>query len=219
MSLLKDIGIVQSEGKISKTFENLLPGKSFLDMGYTFPHEYVTKFWELYTNSEEGKKENASVNGGIFELIIYTLLYRENILPFYTQAKVAFVPNIEYDTILYSKSSPICLSLKTSLRERYKQADLEAVALKYVHRKAQSYLLTLCTKEAQQTKKKISDGDIIGLDDIIDCNTDEIDKLINKLKSISFCESYSIEVIEGNLVKKIVSTGPVTSSPSTSPKP
>lgn len=199
MSLLKEIGIVQNEGKISNIFENLLPGKSFLDVEYKFPHEYVTTYWEQY--SKDTYQDN-SVNGGIFELIIYTLLYRENILPFYTQAKVAFVPNIEYDTILYSKSSPICLSLKTSLRERYKQADLEAVALKYVHRKAQSFLLTLSTKEASSIKNKISEGEVIGLDDVIDCNTDEIDNLINYLKGKNFSESISIEVITGNLVKK-----------------
>ena len=140
------------------------------------------------------------INGAFFEHIIYTLLYRENILPFYTQVKVAFVPNIEFDTILYSKSSPICLSLKTSLRERYKQADLEAIALKYVHRKAQSYLLTLSSSEALLIKNKIEDGQVIGLDNVIDCNSDEIDDLIKKLKKKVFTESETVEVLQGNLI-------------------
>lgn len=199
MSLLKDLGIIQKEGKISGIFENLLPDISFLEVKYKSPHEYVACYWQKYT--ESGGQDN-SVNGGIFELIIYTLLYRENILPFYTQAKVAFVPNIEFDTILYSKSSPICLSLKTSLRERYKQADLEAIALKYVHRKAQSFLLTLSSKEATVIKNKIPEGEVIGLDDIIDCNTEDIDFLIEKLKEKKFSESVSIDVLTGNLVKR-----------------
>lgn len=136
----------------------------------------------------------------MFRFIFYTLLYREGIRPFYTQAKVAFVPNIEFDTILYSKERPVCLSLKTSLRERYKQADLEAIALKYVHRKAQCFLLTLDSKEAKSTKAKIPNGQLIGLDDVIDCNTEQIDNLIANLKNYSFCESTKIDVVTGNLV-------------------
>ena len=43
-------------------------------------------------------------------------------------------------------------------RERYKQADLEAIALKYVHRKALSYLVTLEANEAKSVKAKIKSG-------------------------------------------------------------
>lgn len=198
MGKLKEKGIIKNEGKISNIFEELTDKQSFLDVNYETPHEYVKFYWDKYTAS--GHQDN-SVNGGIFELIIYTLLYREGVLPFYTQAKVAFVPNIEFDTILYSKDRPVCLSLKTSLRERYKQADLEAIALKYVHRKAQSYLLTMNSQEAKGIKAKIPQGEVIGLDDVIDCNTDQIDTLVTFLKQTAFCESTKIDVITGNLVK------------------
>lgn len=198
MSELLNKGIIKKEGEISRLFESMTPGKSFCDVKYTYPHEYVKFYWDKYQASEDKKN---SIGGGFFEFIIYTLLYREGILPFYTQAKVAFVPNIEFDTILYSKERPVCLSLKTSLRERYKQADLEAIALKYVHRKAQSYLLTLDSKEAKTTKAKIPAGLLIGLDDVIDCNTEQIDILFAQLKKMSFCESTKIDVVTGNLVK------------------
>lgn len=198
MSKLREKGIIKNEGKISNLFENLTDGLSFMDVKYNAPHEYVQFYWDKYTAS--GHQDN-SVNGGIFELIIYTLLYREEVLPFYTQAKVAFVPNIEFDTILYSKSRPVCLSLKTSLRERYKQADLEAIALKYVHRKAQSFLLTMNSQEAKSIKAKIPQGEVIGLDDVIDCNTEQLDNLIISLKQTSFSESTQIDIVTGNLVK------------------
>ena len=198
MGKLREIGIVKNEGKISTIFENLMDELSFMDIEYNLPHEYVKIYWEKYNSS--GHQDN-SVNGGIFELIIYSLLYREGVLPFYTQAKVAFVPNIEFDTILYSNSCPVCLSLKTSLRERYKQADLEAIALKYVHRKARSFLLTMNSQEAKSIKAKIPQGEVIGLDNVIDCNTDQLDDLIVFLKQMSFCESTQIDVVTGNLVK------------------
>ncbi len=196
MSLLKT-GIIHSEGEISKLFEKMTSNKSFLDVKYHTPHEYIDFYWEKYKNLTQ---HNNAIGGGYFEFIIYTLLYREGIRPFYTQAKVAFVPNIEFDTILYSEERPVCLSLKTSLRERYKQADLEAIALKYVHRKAQSFLLTLDSKEAKSTKAKIPNGQLIGLDDVIDCNTEQVDDLIANLKKYSFCESTKIDVVTGNLV-------------------
>ena len=198
MSALLENGIIKAEGEISRLFESITPNKTFCDVEYNNPHEYIKYYWDRYQNSN---KKNNSIGGGFFEFIIYTLLYREGILPFYTQAKVAFVPNIEFDTILYSQERPICLSLKTSLRERYKQADLEAIALKYVHRKANSYLLTLDSKEAKSTKDKIPAGKLIGLDDVIDCNTPQIDELISSLKAMHFCESTQIDIVTGNLVR------------------
>ncbi|MCQ2958793.1 MAG: hypothetical protein MJ198_01205 [Bacteroidales bacterium] len=200
MGKLKELNIVGNEdAQTVVIFESLFESKTFLDVCYSTPKEYVSICWAAY---QQNSKKNNNLNGKIFELIIYTLLYRENILPFYSQAKVAFVPNIEFDTILYSKSTPVSLSLKTSLRERYKQADLEAIALKYVHRRAQCYLLTLSSEEANNVKNKVNDGSIIGLDKIIDCNTNDIDDLIVKLREITFQESQKIEVVEGFLVKK-----------------
>ncbi len=200
MGILVDKGIVKQEGEISRLFESMTPNSSFIELEYDNPNEYVSYYWQKYLSHPN---KNNAIGGGYFELIIYTLLFREGILPFYTQAKVAFVPNIEFDTILYSKERPVCLSLKTSLRERYKQADLEAIALKYVHRRAKCYLLTLDSKEAKATRAKIPNGLLIGLDDVIDCNTIQIDNLISILKSQPFMESQQIDVVTGNLVKGI----------------
>lgn len=191
-------GIAKKESASTQLFESLFAGETFLTIHYESPKDYVKQYWDALERAGQ-----PNLHRSIFKYIIYSLLFRENIRPFYTQAKVAFVPNIEFDTILYSKERPICLSLKTSLRERYKQADLEAIALKYVHRKAQSYLLTLDSKEAKATKEKIPTGNLIGLDDVIDCNTSQIDELIIFLKKQNFCESTKIDVVTGNLVKTI----------------
>jgi hypothetical protein len=138
-NILKKINIVRASNKSSKIFENLFEDKTFLDIEYSKPSEYVTTYWNKFKMI--GPQTNA-INGLIFEYIIATLFVRENILPFYLQAKVAFVPNADFDNLIYSKQfGPISFSMKTTLRERYKQADLEAVALKYVHRKAKCYLL------------------------------------------------------------------------------
>ncbi len=199
MGILKNKHIVTTKSKSSTVFESLFE-KDFLHIDYSSPKDYIGQYWDAYQKTEE---TNNALNGNVFELIINTLLYRENLLPFYTQAKIAFVPNIEYDTVLYTPSQPIALSLKTSLRERYKQADLEAIALKYVHRQAKCYLLTLNSEEANDNKAKIKNGDIIGLDKIIDCNSDDINILINELHSIQneLSISSKIDIIEGNLIQ------------------
>lgn len=199
MGVLKACKIVKSNTKTVEFFEKLFPDETFLNMAYLSPKDYIMRYWSAFKNAHPNS--TPSINGNMFELIIYTLLYREGIKPFYTQAKVTYVPNIIYDAILYNQSQPVSLSLKTSLRERYKQADLEAVAQKYVHRRSKCYLLTISAEEAAIANEKIKKGDIIGLDAVIDCTTSQIDDLVTNLKSIVFEEAESKPAVYGNIVK------------------
>lgn len=199
-SIIRRIGLLQSRGVVETTFISLLGG-DFRNVQYSTPHEYVEMYWNAY---QATGKTNASVNGKVFELIIETLLYREGILPYYIQAKAAFVPNVDFDVLLYAESEPVCLSIKTSLRERYKQADLEAVALKYVHRKAQCYLLTLEKNEANNVSAKIENSEVLGLNGMIYCLSDELDGLISSLKNKKFMESKTVEVVTGQVVRRIL---------------
>jgi hypothetical protein len=98
------------------------------------------------------------------------------------------------------KEDRFVLVQKTSLRERYKQADLEAIALKYVHRKALCYLITLDENEANRTKEKIKRGDIIGLDKVIVATSNEFDDLIGELKGYEFLEPPTVKIIESNQI-------------------
>lgn len=200
MSILKDLNFVKGESNLAASiFEGLTTkGVTFLDVKYSSPSEYINYFWNKYQNVEG---RTANLNGKVFELIVSTLLYRENLKPLYIQAEVAFVPNVDFDALLYSKEvGPIALSMKTSLRERYKQADLEAIALKYVHRKAKSYLLTMDEKEARIAKEKIVNGSIIGLDKIILCSGEDIDSLVADLKNYQYTLAGSVEIIKSTQV-------------------
>ncbi|WP_134088548.1 hypothetical protein [Olivibacter sp. XZL3] len=197
MSTLNKLGIAtKGTSKAAKLFEQLMP--DFKNISYNNPSEYITSLWEAY---KAYKPYNRDLNGRFFELILTTLLIRENLLPIYLSAYVAFVPNIKYDLMLFTKErGPICLSSKTSLRERYKQADLEAVALKYVHRKALSYLLTLDPGEASKNKARIKSGDIIGLDDVILATSAEFDDLIKDLKQFEPIEPPTVKVITSSQI-------------------
>lgn len=198
MGILKQLNIVKgSDTKAAELFESLLG--DFRLIKYNSPHEYVNLYWNKYLSLNE---RNANLNGKVFEYIIATLLYNENLLPLYIQAQVAFVPNVDFDALLYSREvGPIALSMKTSLRERYKQADLEAIALKYVHRKAKAFLLTMEENEAVNAKNKIVSGDIIGLDAIVVCSGKDIDEMITNLKiSYQYTIAGSVDIIKSSQV-------------------
>ena len=201
MGILYKKGLISKKNtKVEKVFNSLMGNQTFEQIPYNSPREYINKYWNEFCKLPHPSN---SLNGNMWECVINTLLYREGLLPFYRQAKVAFVPNVNFDILFYTPSFPINISLKTSLRERYKQADLEAIALKYVHRKAKSFLLTLESEEAMKCKEKVESGDIIGLDGIIDCNTNEINELIGELHKMkdTFTESKTIEIVTGILIK------------------
>lgn len=197
MGKLNELGItIGRNTKAELIFDSLYP--NFLEVEYTKPTEYITKYWNEYSKHPE---KNNSQNGKVFEYILATLCVRENILPIYLSAKVAFVPNVIYDIMFYStERGPICWSIKTSLRERYKQADLEAIALKYVNRKALSYLITLEKREAKSLKTKIKDGSVIGIDNVIVATDEEFNDLIAELKEFEFSEPPTVKVIDSSQI-------------------
>lgn len=198
MGLLKKMKLVKEAPKTSLIFENLFPGKTFLDIDYDSPSDYVTKYWNKY---KELGKNSKVINGTIFEIIIYTLFVREGLLPMYLQAKVAFIPNVEYDMIIYNKEvGPISISLKTSLRERRKQADLEAIALKYVHRKSECYLISMDEQEVNAAKQEIKEGCLLGLNNVILASSPEFDNFIRNLKKYPLTESGTVEVITSSKI-------------------
>lgn len=157
------------------------------------PSEFISRYWHLYTSQNQS---NNAVNGSVFEHLLVLSLIRENISPVYVQAKLAFVPNVILDIVLYNRKTPITISAKTTLRERWKQADLEAMATKYVHREAKCYVLTLSEDEVRARRRE--ENSYMGINSFVLANTPEYDRLINELKEINFSESEEISIIQTN---------------------
>ncbi|MCH9813611.1 MAG: hypothetical protein K0U47_06665 [Epsilonproteobacteria bacterium] len=189
--------IVKSKGKALTVFDKIID--DFTTLADMKPSAYIDKLWTAYRNFQPYNKD---LNGKIFEYILISLLINKKVLPLYIQAKVAFVPNVDFDLLLYTKEKPIVLSAKTSLRERYKQADLEAIALKYVHRKAESFLLTLDKNEAHSVNRKIKEGGVIGIDEVVLATSEKIDHFIRYLEGLNFEEAGSIQIIRASSVLK-----------------
>ena len=159
------------------------------------PSEFIKYTWKCF---KDEYKSNNSVNGKVFEnLVVYILAY-EGIEHIYEQTEVAFVPNAIFDIVLYHPKETYTLSLKTTLRERWKQADLEAYAIKNVLKDSKSYVITLSASEVKARRKKYKAGEDFynGLDGFVLANTEEFDILVGALKEISFIPSERISIIQ-----------------------
>ncbi len=153
--------------------------------------ELVEQGYEAYLQQYGS---TASRNGRIYELLIVEAIRRAGIGPVYYQARYLFVPNVEFDVLLYHPRSPVVLSCKTSLRERYKQAELEGYVLKSVYRGARVYLVTRNPGEGLGVQKKIKEGVIVGLDDcIITRDSEAFDDLLLNLGECDFQVARPIE--------------------------
>ena len=184
---LKRLQLISGQ-KISEIFDDLY--SDILTITYSSEASLINDLWVRYTPT------NSALNGNVFEGILASVLYRSGILPLYVQAKLSYVPNVDFDFVAYTKEfGPIILSAKTSLRERYKQADLEGMMLRQVHRKSKSYLITLNVAEANSVNNKIENGLVLGLDDVIVATDEKFDKLIVELKTYHYYQPEKIDVL------------------------
>lgn len=155
------------------------------------PSEFISTYWGYYTNHYPS---NNSTNGTILENLVTIALAREGIENIYFQTELSFVPSAKFDVFLYNEEIPIALSIKTTLRERWKQADLEAAALKQVHKEAKCYVLTLSDNEVRARRKR--DRTYAGLDGFILAHTEEFDQLVEELKSMEFTQAELVPIIK-----------------------
>jgi len=182
-------------GKTTVITKEILENFDFKN--YKSPSDFIEKSWNYYKDSFDS---NNSINGTIFEnLVAYVLAY-EGIDNIYEQAEVAFVPNAIFDILLYSSEQVFTLSLKTTLRERWKQADLEAYAVKNVLKSSKSYVITLSQREVERRRNQAKNKRDFynGLDGFIIATHTEFDDLISELKKYKFTESDTISIIKAN---------------------
>ena len=179
-------------GHIQTVYEQVLQSVKT----YHLPSSFIDEAWKYYRKK---CPSNPAVNGGVFEYLIVETLIQEGITPVYFQSKFHHVPNCEFDIVLYHPRQPVVLSAKVSLRERYKQADLEGMALRQVYRQAKQHLITLSEREARTNQQKIGTGDIIGLDSIVVANKPEYDTLLQELKGMSFQHWQPVDPLSGKI--------------------
>ena len=178
----------ESSSRTSLSAQLLLSIQPELDsIAIDEPSKYVEYLWN---KAEKDERLTRDVRGKFFELVIACCLIKNGILPFFWQAQLEFVPLANFDLVIYTEErGPIVLSLKTSIRERYKQAEFEAQAMKDVHRRAKNFLVTMEKDEAESLQAKIDSGVLSGIDAVVVATEKSSDELIKMLKTLSIVDT------------------------------
>ena len=192
---LAKLGIISdaSTSKAAHIFEAVVPMYTVEEFRNLFPKpsSFVQMMWDEFdTQSDSG------IRGKLFEYLISSTLIFSGIQPFYREAQLPLVPNVKFDLIMYEEGrGPIALSVKTSLRERYKQADLEAMALRTVFRHSKTYLITMNAAESVKQQEKLEEGNLAALDQILLATSAEFDVLIADLANRKLVKSPTFDFV------------------------
>jgi len=157
------------------------------------PGEFIKTYWELY---EAEYPSNPSTNGTIFENLVIIALGRAGIKNIYFQTELTYVPSAIFDVFLYHPEGSYALSIKTTLRERWKQADLEALAIKQVHKDVKCFVITL--SESEVNARRRNDNLYAGLDGFVIANNDEFDTLVDELVTKEFQVAGNMPIVKTN---------------------
>ena len=161
------------------------------------PYLTVSTIWDAYQKS--GKTSN-NKNGRMFEFAVCEGLAQFGIGPLYYQCRFYGLPNDTYDIATWTwDGHPIIVSCKTSLRERWKQADLEGRLLKSKFPRAESYLITLHHKEAEVVRQKIANGEAEGLNQVYLADSLEFDAFVEQMKNAGIIAVQPILPLEGRI--------------------
>ena len=173
------------ESKSAQVLLSIQP--DLFELKYKQPSKYIDYLWH---KALEDPRLERDVRGKFFELLIACCLIRHEVLPFFWQAQLEFVPLANFDLVIYTEEKgPVVLSLKTSIRERYKQAEFEAQAMKDVHRRAMNFLITMDKDESVALKNNIDAGILTGIDGVAVANESSFDEIIFFLKKLTIVDT------------------------------
>ena len=175
---------VELVGANGETASLLLSIGDYYDEKSMEPHKNIQSCWSAAISH----KPNNSTRGSVFESLIGIVLLDFGCLPFYRQGQLELVNNANFDFLLWRNSNaPITISAKTSLRERYKQADLESFAIKSVYRRSENFLVTLSSNELRVRLRKMKNGEeFSSLDQMVAADEPQFDNFIHYLSKKKF---------------------------------
>lgn len=194
---ISDCGLVTSKSntKLVDTFIKIQPTLDFFP--YKSPSLYNKKVWRLL---DHAVSDNSS-RGSAFEFLIAFTLLRENISPFYYQVEFSKIAWAEFDLLIFTKEiGPIVFSCKTSLRERWKQAEFEAQLLKREFPDSRSFLVTMDPSESS-VANKIKNGPRSGLEKVLRSNQPAFDRVIQEIRKYEITNAPIGLLSKSNLIK------------------
>ena len=160
--------------------------EDFRNFQYQKPTEFLIHFWNLFEDfkkrylNDNGKPINNTFPGSAYGIILAYLFDRENIQIKYMDENID-IKFIKPDFLFISGNNHLFLSVKTSGRERWKQAEQEASNYKQKYPNARCVLLMHHEQEVKVRQKDIPD---LKLDDIIFSGSEQFNELITSIKNL-----------------------------------
>jgi len=152
---------------------------------YTDANDFFQHYWNKFEihkiryKKKEGKTINNSVPGIAFETIIGFILDYEKIKIHSMDENVEGVWKVKPDFTIRDERKNIFISCKTSLRERWKQADWESIRYKKEYPDAKCFVIT---NHEQEARKRSEDLNELDIDKIFYAGSNEINDFIKQLK-------------------------------------
>ena len=183
---LKQLGILTSYGESARIFDQSVDLRDLGQGVGKFIHRTVQNCRSNAAAQGKSPSSIGSMSGNWLEYALLLALREQQLTPAYWQAEFKAVPNAFNDVMVWSQEhGPIIISCKTSLRERYKQADLEAVAMRKTYPNAKYFLVTVDgdKQHVARVRRKIKEGEILALQAVYDeTNLDELFGMLKQLK-------------------------------------
>jgi hypothetical protein len=199
---MRELNLYRTYGDSADVFDQTADVQSLTNGVGRFLKETIERCAERAAKAGKSPQSIGSMRGRWLEWAVLLALGEKELTPAYWQAEFAAVPGNFSDVLLWSKEyGPVILSCKTSLRERYKQADLEAVALRQHFQNARCFLITLDDDKLHvaRIRKKIADKELLALQALYDeTNADE---LFAFLKTLTLVEPPPKTLRSGKPVK------------------
>lgn len=154
----------QKKSKLYEIFLEIFP--NILCATPKSASKFFEENWFIWESYAKKRTINNSIPGSVFEKLfeIYCDLLDYEIIA--QDEYFEDVPLVKPDFLLKNKSgSYLFLSFKTSLRERWKQADWEAIYFKEYYPTTDCVLVTFHKDEERNLQSKIQDNLLKGLDD------------------------------------------------------
>lgn len=141
--------------------------------------EFFRENWYIWESYAEGKSVNNVTPGAVFEKLFEIYCYLLNYEIIAQDQSFGKVPLVKPDFVLKNEHGEyLFLSLKTSLRERWKQADWEAIYFKEYYPTTLCILITFHKAEEKSLQNKIQNNLLKGLDESCLATSTKFDQIL-----------------------------------------
>ena len=173
---LLQLGLTVGLNRQTTNFAMAVPGIDVISEPYS---SFVRRTWADF-------KQDDLASGDVFELLVAALLYHCGTGDFYRHATLKYLHHTDFDFLLWDQNdgAPMVIQCTSTLRERFRLADLEAFRVKHFFPNAKTFLLTMDYRDTA----RLSNYEFDSLDGLIYAGDAALDDLFAYVSTRRFTE-------------------------------